>query len=366
MISTLPPELKNFVQRVDHLFADASLTEENESHDFCRRLVKQMSKAGLLVAFSSSPSVRALCLLRYSIAQKTPLGDLLFAMQGLGSYPIVLAGNSEQKDRYLNGVRSGELIAAFAITEREAGSDPASMTSRAEKTPTGYRLNGIKTLISNAGLADFYTIFVRTGEGSRGITAFILNADTPGLQIRPLQLIGTHPIGELQLSQCEIPATCLLGNEGEGLKLAYSTLDVFRPTVAAAATGMAQRAFEEAVAFAKSRKQFGKPISDFQGIQFKIAEMAQGLEASKLLIWNAASKKDEGAVRITLESAIAKSFATETAQQIIDQALQIHGGVGLLKGSITERLYRDIRALRIYEGTTEILKSVIAHQILKD
>jgi len=366
MISQLPPEFEQLVRSVDQLFGDASLTEENESNEFCRNFVRELAKAELLNVFSASPSVRAICLLRYLIAQQTPLGDLLFAMQGLGSYPIVLAGNPEQKAHYLKGVSSGQLIAAFAITEREAGSDPAAMRARAEKTAHGYRLSGIKTLISNAGLADFYTVFVRTGESSRGITAFILDADTTGLMVHPLHLIGAHPIGELHFENCEIPESARLGNEGEGLKIAYSTLDIFRSTVAAAATGMAERAFREAVSFAKKRVQFGKPISDFQAIQFKIAEMAQYLEASKLLIWNAATKKDQGAARITVESAIAKSFATEAAQQIIDQSLQIHGGVGLMKGSITERLYRDIRALRIYEGTTEILKSVIAQQILKE
>ena len=366
MIERLPTEFTEWSQRVEQLFADASLTEDNDSNDFCRRFVRQMARAGLLDVFSTSPSVRALCLLRYLIAQKTALGDLLFAMQGLGSYPITLAGNAAQKYRYLTGVGSGDLIAAFAITEPEAGSDPAAMSARAEKTANGYRLNGVKTLISNAGLADFFTIFVRTGEGSRGVTAFILDSNAHGLRIHPLHLIGAHPIGELHLENCELPESARLGNEGEGLRLAYSTLDIFRPTVAAAATGMAERAFREAVSFAKNRKQFGKAISEFQTIQFKIAEMAQYLEASKLLIWNAATKKDEGAARITLESAIAKSFATEAAQQIIDQSLQIHGGIGLIKGSITERLYRDIRALRIYEGTTEILKSVIAQQILKD
>lgn len=366
MISPLPSEFENVEKRVEELFSDSTLLRDRDDHDFCRRLVQEMGTASLLDDFAGTPSARKLCLLRYCIAQKTPLGDLLFAMQGLGSYPIAIAGTDEQENRYLPGVKNGTLIAAFAMTERDAGSDPASMALRAEKNANGYVLNGAKTLISNAGLADFYTIFARTSEGNKGITAFIVDANVSGLKVKPLELIGTHPIGELHFNNCRIQASCRLGNEGEGLKIAYSTLDVFRPSVAAAATGMAQRAFQEAISFAKTRKQFGKPIAEFQAIQFKIAEMAQLLEASKLLIWNAASKKDAGGARITLESAIAKSFATEAAQQIIDQALQIHGGVGLLKGAITERLYRDIRALRIYEGTTEVLKSVIAHQLLKD
>jgi acyl-CoA dehydrogenase len=286
-------------------------------------------------------------------------------MQGLGSYPIHLAGTFDQKAKYLTGVSSGELIAAFAMTEPQAGSDAASMTTRAEAKDGGYVLNGTKTLISNAGLADFYTLFARTSEGSRGITAFVLEASTAGLRITPQPLMAAHPIGQLELRDCFLPASSRLGNEGDGLKIAYSTLDVFRPSVAAAAAGLAERAFQEAIRYAKERKQFGKALAEFQAIQFKIAEMAQLLQASKLLVWDAASKKDAGAGRITLEAALAKSYATEAAQQIIDQALQIHGGIGLLRGSITERLYRDIRALRIYEGATEVLKTLIAQTYLR-
>ena len=220
-------------------------------------------------------------------------------------------------------------------------------------------------MISNAGLADFYTIFARTSAGQRGISAFILDADNPGLKITPMELMGAHPIGRLDLNDCYVPEKNRLGAEGDGLRIAMSTLDVFRSSVAAAAIGMAQRAFEEAISYSKTRKQFGKSLSEFQGVQFKIAEMATALAASKSLIWHAASRKDSGA-RTNLESAIAKAFATESAQQIIDQSLQIHGGIGLLKGSIMERLYRDVRALRIYEGATEILKSIIAAHYLKE
>ncbi|HEY4492833.1 MAG TPA: acyl-CoA dehydrogenase, partial [Acidobacteriota bacterium] len=248
----------------------------------------------------------------------------------------------------------------------EAGSDAGAMQLTASLKSNGYMLNGKKTLISNAGLADFYTVFARTAEGSRGITAFIVEASDAGLRIHPQDLMAVHPIGAMEFDDCILPADRRLGTEGDGLKIAYSTLDVFRSSVAAAGVGMAERAFQEAVNFARNRKQFGKPLSEFQAIQFKIAEMAELLQASKLLVWEAALKKDQGAPRITLESAIAKSFATEAAQKIIDQSLQIHGGIGLIKGSITERLYRDIRALRIYEGTTEILKSIIAQQIFKE
>ena len=360
------PELKPLQESVDRLFSEPELVEENGDPGFCRNLVKKMGKAGLLRHVAPSPSVRNLCFLRYAIAQKTALGDLLFAMQGLGSYPISLAGSAEQKQQYLPFVAEGALICGFAITEPEAGSDAAGLRLRAEKTAGGYVLNGTKTLISNAGLADFYTLFARTSDGTRGISAFILETSNSGLRTKRQELLAVHPIGQLELENCFVPDSHRLGSEGDGLKIAYATLDVFRSSVGAAATGMAERAFQEAVQYAKKRSQFGKPLSEFQGIQFKIAEMAQLLQASRLLIWDAATKKDSGTARITLESAIAKSFATEASQQIIDQSLQIHGGIGLLKGSITERLYRDIRALRIYEGATEVLKTIIATHYLRE
>jgi len=366
MISPLAGELQALQGSVNRLFLQPGLTEENGDLGFCRDLVKEMGEAGLLRHVAPSPSVRNLCFLRYAIAQKTALGDLLFAMQGLGSYPISLAGSAEQKQEYLIRVAEGTLICGFAITEPEAGSDAGALRVRAERTAGGYLLHGTKTLISNAGLADFYTLFARTSEGSRGISAFIVEASNPGLHTKPQELLAVHPIGQLELENCFVPESHRLGSEGDGLKIAYGTLDVFRSSVGAAAIGMAERAFQEAVQYAKRRFQFGKSLAEFQGIQFKIAEMAQSLQAAKLLIWDAATKKDSGAARITLESALAKSFATEAAQQIIDQSLQIHGGIGLLKGSITERLYRDIRALRIYEGATEVLKSIIAAHYLKE
>jgi len=365
MITPLAPEYEALKQRVDDFFHSGEWSAEHEDFDFCRRMVKEMGNAGLLEFVAPAASVKTLCFLRYSIAQHSGLSDALFAMQGLGSYPVSLAGTDDQKKKYLHPVLTGDLVSAFAMTEPQAGSDAGAMSLKADKKADGYILNGKKTLISNAGLADFYTLFARTSEGSRGVTAFILDGNTKGISVRNQILIAAHPIGELEFRDCFIPTEQRLGNEGEGLKIAYTTLDVFRPSVAAAATGMAQRAFQEAIAYAKKRKQFGKYLAEFQGIQFKIAEMAQQLQASKLLIWDAASRKDSGQSRITLEAAMAKSFAAEAAQQIIDEALQIHGGVGLLRNSITERLYRDIRALRIYEGTTEILKSIIAHQILQ-
>lgn len=364
MIIPLPPEFQELEKSVNVFFEKETWLAEDESVSFCRNLIQAMGDSGLIRPVSPVASVRQLCFLRYAIAQKSGLADVLFAMQGLGSHPIAIAGTQEQKDRYLGSVATGKRIAAFAMTEPQAGSDASSMSTRAEAKKDGYVLNGTKTLISNAGLADFYTLFARTAEGSRGVTAFIVDAPTAGLEIFPQHLVSAHPIGQLHLRDCFVPASQRLGNEGEGLKIAYSTLDVFRPSVAAAAVGMAERAFQEAIRYCKIRSQFGKSLAEFQGIQFKIAEMAQMLQASRLLVWDAASKKDAGASRITVEAAIAKSYATEAAQQIIDQSLQIHGGIGLIRGSITERLYRDIRALRIYEGATEILKTVIAQHIL--
>ena len=350
--------------RVDAFFADPAHTKEADDFVSCRRIVAALGSAGLLAFVAPNPSSRKLCFLRQRIAYHSALCDLLFAMQGLGSFPISLAGSNEQKQQYLGPVAAGTAIAAFAITEPDAGSDIASLTLHAEKASGGYMLNGSKTFISNAGLADFYTLFARTSEGPKGVTAFIMDAGNAGLRAERLELIGAHPIGRLQLENCLIPESKRLGMEGEGLKIAYGTLDVFRSSVGAAAIGMAERAFDEAIGYAKTRRQFGKPLAEMQGIQFKIAEMAQLLHASRLLVADAAARKDDG-LRTTLESAIAKSFATEAAQKIIDEALQIHGGVGLLRGSITERLYRDIRALRIYEGTTEVLKTLIAREYLK-
>lgn len=365
MIDPLPAEYEEMKTAVADFFSNAWLQEENSDYEFCRKIVRSMGGSGLLKHVTPSPSSRYLCFLRYSIAQYSAVADLLFAMQGLGSFPLSIAGTEEQKNKYLPGVSQGEIISAFAMTEPDAGSDARAIQLKAEKKNGGYVLNGTKTLISNAGLADFYTLFARTSDSPKGISAFIVDANVDGLRVIPMELIAAHPIGQLEFRNCFIPENQILGSEGDGLKIAMSTLDVFRASVGAAATGMAERAFHEAISYSKRRKQFGKSLSEFQAIQFKIAEMAQALSASKSLVWHAATRKDSGA-RTTLESAIAKSFATEAAQEIIDQSLQIHGGIGLLKGSITERLYRDVRALRIYEGATEILKSIIANQYLKE
>jgi acyl-CoA dehydrogenase len=347
MIEPLPEEYQAMKSAVADFFSNAWLQEENSNYEFCRNMVRAMGGSGLLKYITPKPLSQDLCFLRYCISQYSAVADLLFAMQGLGSFPLSVAGSETQKNKYLTGVAEGQLIAAFAMTEPEAGSDARSIQLKAEKKNDGYLLNGTKTLISNAGLADFYTLFARTSDSAKGISAFILDANTDGLRVIPMELITAHPIGQLELRNCFISANQLLGAEGNGLKIAMSTLDVFRASVGAAAIGMAERAFQEAISYSKRRKQFGKSLSEFQAIQFKIAEMAQALAASKSLVWHAATRKDSGS-RTTLESAIAKSFATEAAQQIVDQSLQIHGGIGLIKGA------------------TEILKSIIANQYLKE
>jgi acyl-CoA dehydrogenase len=310
---------------------------------------------------------RALCMARERLSYSSSLADLMFGMQGLGSYSITLAGSSELKSRYLPGVARGELVAGFAITEPDAGSDVGSMKTTAKQDGDSYILNGKKRFISNAGIASFYTMFARTGEGNRGITAFVVDADTPGLSVsEKMKMISAHPIGELTFSDCRVSSKQMLGEPGEGFKLAMRTLDTFRASVGAAALGLGSRALDEAVRYAKSRFQFGKALSEFQSTQFKLAEMATELDAARLLVYRAAWLQDSGATRITREAAMAKLFSSHAAQHAIDEAVQIHGGNGLIHGSMTERLYRDVRAMRIYEGTSEIQKLVIANQLLKE
>jgi len=280
-----------------------------------------------------------------------------------------LAGGEALKRRHLPRVVSGEAIAAFALTEPEAGSDVAALQTAARRDGDHYELDGVKTFISNAGLADFYVVFAKTNpdQGHKGISAFVVEPSMSGFVVeRKLELIAPHPIGVVRFERCQVPRESLLGDEGQGFKIAMQTLDVFRATVAAAAVGMARRALDEALAYSRQRVQFGRPIAEFQGIQFKLGEMATELEAARLLVYRAAWKKDQGAERVTRESAMAKLYATEMAQRVIDQAVQIHGGNGVVKGFVVERLYREIRALRIYEGTSEIQKVVIARELLKE
>jgi acyl-CoA dehydrogenase len=311
---------------------------------------------------------RDLCVLREELARGDALADTMFAMQALGSYPITFAGTVSQKQSYLAKVTSGAAIAAFAITEPDAGSDVASMQTHAVRQGSTFLLSGTKRFISNAGIANFYIVFASTQPDKKapGISAFIVEAGNPGLVIKEkTELLSPHPIGVVEFRNCVVKTDALLGQEGEGLQIAFATLDLLRCTVGAAAAGLGQRALDEAIQYSKTRRQFGRAIAEFQGIEFKLAEMATELEAAKLLVYQAAWAHDCAAGEAKIKSSMAKFYATEAAQRIVDQALQIHGGNGLIAGSIMERLYRDVRALRIYEGTSEIQKLIIARELLK-
>ena len=312
--------------------------------------------------------LRALCIIRENLARASGSADVAFAMQGLGSAPISLAGSDDQRRRHLPGVARGEVLGAFALTEPDAGSDVQSMTTRAERDGDGYALHGTKTFISNAGVAGLYTVFARTNPEAKkdGISAFIVDGDNPGLIVAERQeVIAPHPIGTLRFDGCRVPAESRLGDEGDGFKIAMRTLDIFRPTVGAAAIGMARRALAVAIERAKERVQFGQPIARQQAIQFYLADMATQIDAARLLVYRTATAIDGGREGTTRASSMAKLFATEAAQQVIDKAVQIFGGAGVLKGSVVERLYREVRALRIYEGTSEIQHLVIARDLLK-
>ncbi len=368
----LRSQIRSWVEK-NLLSGDKKETDiENEA----RRLVSQLGQEGFIAYVVSkrfggireNVQARDLCLLREELARGSSLADTMFAMQSLGSYPITIAGSEQQKARYLPPIARGESIAAFALTEPQAGSDISSIETRAVRRGKEYCLTGVKCLISNAGIAQTYVVFALTDpkRKAKGISAFVVEADTPGFILKEkISLISPHPIGTIAFEQCRIPETQLLGSEGEGFKIALRTLDTLRCTVGAAAVGLAQRALEEAIRYSQNRRQFGQELAQFQGIQFKLADMATELEASRLLVYQAAWMDDHGQKGLTQKSSMAKLFATEAAQRIIDQALQIHGGTGLVSGTPVERLYRDIRALRIYEGTSEIQRLVIARTLLK-
>jgi len=310
---------------------------------------------------------RAVCLIRETLARHSGLADFAFAMQGLGSGAISLHGTPAQRDRYLAPVAAGEAIAAFALSEPDAGSDVAAMACAARAEGDDYVLDGEKTWISNGGIADFYVVFARTGEapGARGITAFIVDADAPGLEIAErIEVIAPHPLARLRFDACRVPASRRLGAAGEGFKVAMRTLDVFRTSVAAAALGFARRALDEALARATTRRMFGGVLADFQLTQSKLARMATAIDGAALLTYRAAWQRDRGG-RVTREAAMAKMTATENAQRVIDDAVQLFGGLGVVSGQPVERLYRDIRALRIYEGATEVQQLIIARELLR-
>ena len=350
----------------------------DEHHDLdgtCKAIVKALGEAGFATyAVPASAGghhekldVRSLCLIRETLARHNALADFAFAMQGLGSGPISLFGNEAQQAAYLNAVATGDKIAAFSLSEPEAGSDVAAMSCGAQREGDEWVLSGTKTWISNAGIADFYTVFARTDDtgGAKGISCFIVEAGTPGFEVTErIDLVAPHPLGTLTFDECRIAKSQLVGQEGKGFGIAMATLDVFRSTVAAAALGMARRALDETLNYTAERNIFGGKLGDLQLVQAKIGEMALGVDSSALLVYRAAWTKDCAAERVTREAAMAKYHATETAQQVIDAAVQLHGGKGVTKGYIVEALYRDIRALRIYEGASEVQTTIIARQTL--
>ncbi len=339
----------------------------------CRNLVADLGKAGWLKncvpgawgGANDKLDVRSIALCRETLAYYSGLADFSLAMQGLGSGAISLFGTDAQRQKYLPAVAQGDAIAAFALSEAEAGSDVAALATTAEPSGEEYVLNGEKTWISNGGIADFYCVFARTGEepGARGLSAFIVEAANPGFEVtRQIDTIAPHPLATVTMKNCRVPKDDRIGEPGEGFKIAMATLDVFRTTVAAAALGFARRALDEAVRHTSTRELFGAPLSALQMTEASIAEMATEIDASALLVYRSAWAKDCYQERVTREAAMAKYFATEAAQRIIDRAVQLFGGRGVVKGNIAERLYREIRSLRIYEGASEVQKVIIARQ----
>ena len=333
-----------------------------------RALLASMGEAGLFAPIGAA-DLRACCLAREAIGAASPLADAVWALQGLGITPIVMSGSPEQRERWAEPALRGELMSAFAMTEPGAGTDVGSMTTRAVRDGDDYVLDGHKWLISNAGIADYYVVFASTAPeaGSRGISAFIVPADTAGLTFAGAQVMSAaHPLGELRFEGCRVPAEHRIGDEGRGFMIGMATLDALRPTVGAAACGMAATALDLALEHALAREQFGQPLAEFQVIQQKLGRMAIELTAGRLLVYRAAYERDGGAARITTEAAAAKAYATEAAQVIIDEAIQIVGGIAVLAHHPLDRLYRSIRALRIYEGTTEIQHLIIAGKLIAE
>jgi acyl-CoA dehydrogenase len=336
----------------------------------CCKLVSDLGEAGFLKhtgAEDGTLDVRTLCLIRETLARHDGLADFAFAMQGLGTGAISLFGSDAQKAEWLPLTRSGKAISAFALTEPNSGSDVANSTMTAIDDGDAFVLNGEKTWISNGGIADLYTLFARTGEapGAKGLSAFIVTPDLAGFEVTErLETIAPHPLATLRFTDCRVPKSNLIGKPGSGFKIAMSVLDIFRSTVAAAALGFARRALDEALSRVTTREIQGAPLSDLQLVQGHIADMALDIDAAALLIYRAAWTRDSGAPRVTREAAMAKLFATDQAQQVIDKAVQLHGGDGVRSGTTVEKLYREIRALRIYEGASDVQKIIIARQTL--
>ena len=367
----LAEEVERFADReLDHLI------DETDVDGSCRRLVRALGEAGLLGLAVTAPhggrtarlDVRSLCLARELLAYRAGLAEFAFAMQGLGSGPITLFGSDAQKARYLPPVAAGQALCGFALTEPEAGSDAAAVAATARREGDTFVLDGTKTWISNGGIADHYVIFARTDEapGAKGLSALIVDAATPGLEVAArIEAIAPHPLATLSFRAVRVPAGNLLGAGGDGFKIAMATLDMFRPTVGAAALGFARRALDEALAFATGRRLGTATLADNPVTQAKLADMATAIEAGALLVYRAAWLRDVKKARVTREAAMAKMQATEAAQGVIDDAVQILGGLGVMRGHPVERLYREVRALRIYEGATEVQKLIIARDVMK-
>jgi len=378
LISQLPfftAEHRSLAQSVAQFVAQEieprAVVEENVE-DVARDFVNLLAGAGLLsyAVAESKLDVRSLCLIREELAYSSALADLAFVMQGLGTYAIARAAPDHVRDFWLSRAAKGKAIAAFALTEPNAGSDVAAIETTARRDGETYVIDGRKRFISNAGIADFYIVFAKTGAREYGrpvLSAFVVSSKMPGFRVvERTSLIAPHPIGEIAFNECRVPAEDMVGVEGDGFKLAMETMDTFRASVGAAACGMARRALDQAVRYASGRKQFGRLLSEHQLVQSKLADMITELDAARLLVYRAAYARDTESGRLTREASEAKLFATEAAGRIIDSAVQIHGGAGLVSGTVVERMYRDVRALRIYEGTSEIQKLVIAGQLLKE
>jgi acyl-CoA dehydrogenase len=378
LISQLPfftEEHRDLAQSVAQFVAqeiEPRAAAEDDIENLARDFVHLLARAGLLnyAVAESKLDIRALCLIREALAYSSALADLAFVMQGLGTYAIARAAPDHVRDFWLARAANGKAIAAFALTEPNAGSDVAGIQTTARHDGETYVIDGRKRFISNAGIADFYLVFAKTGareDGRPVISAFVVGSKMHGFRVvERTPLIAPHPIGEIAFDQCRVPAEDMVGSEGDGFKLAMETMDTFRASVGAAACGMARRALDQAVRYSSNRKQFGRLLCEHQLVQAKLADMITELDAARLLVYRAAYAKDNGADRITREASEAKLFATEAAFRIIDSAVQIHGGTGLVSGTVVERLYRDVRALRIYEGTSEIQKLVISGQLLKE
>ena len=370
------PEHRNLAQSVAQFAAheiEPHAGVEEDIEGLARHFVSVLASAGLLsyAVAESRLDARSLCLIREELSYSSSLADLAFVMQGLGTYAIAQAAPDHVREFWLARAASGKAIAAFALTEPDAGSDVAAIQTTARRDGETYVINGRKRFISNAGIADFYTVFARTGtreDGRATLSAFVVSAKMQGFSVTErTPLMAPHPIGEIVFNDCRVPAEDMVGNEGDGFRLAMETLDTFRASVGAAACGMARRALDEALRYASVRKQFGRLLCEHQLVQEKLADMVTELDAARLLVYRAAHVRDTTPdTRVTREASEAKLFATEAASRIIDSAVQIHGGAGLVRGAIVERLYRDVRALRIYEGTSEIQKLVIAGQLLKE